>query len=378
MSRKFLVNLIAAIVVAVVAGTAAIFAWYTNTKKTSPVDIETNGVSISYKINSDDTVNSEEFDVNNVSFFDIYSENEAYYLPSMAVCMKFNVVNYSSTDVNVTLKQDTQSYHLGTEITSGVISVYKYTSVSIGKSAFVANTHFTYDNDTYEYSAPEAYVSGTKYFTRELIFTATPTVASSKVTAVALSNVPTGKSYTVALDKDGLGFAVEEYVEVTNLTEDEFNLNGSVYYTLSNGTYTVANVYSGTTYYEVKTVAYLSEFTISDSTITEVSYSVTGSYITCVIADSSKLTSSDGTYVLPSVASANRYTTSVNSYLSTNSLSHSFTTSSKLSKGALSTAGGSVDLYVYVYGVQPYDGATNNFLNNDNNVYPISLIIEAE
>ena len=59
-------------------------------------------------------------------------------------------------------------------------------------------------------------------------------------------------------------------------------------------------------------------------------------------------------------------------------MTHSYTTPSKLASGDLETAGGAKDVYVFVYGVQPYQGATNNFLDNSKNVYPVSLIIEAK
>ena len=42
------------------------------------------------------------------------------------------------------------------------------------------------------------------------------------------------------------------------------------------------------------------------------------------------------------------------------------------------TPGATVTIYVYVYGVQPYDNATNNFLEDTLNVYPFKLTISAE
>ena len=81
---------------------------------------------------------------------------------------------------------------------------------------------------------------------------------------------------------------------------------------------------------------------------------------------------------MPSVTEQNRYTTSVTSYLSTNSISHNYITPTKLAAGSLNTAGGSKDVFVFVYGVQPYQGATNNFLEDDINVYPLVLTIKAE
>ena len=378
MSRKFIVNLIAAIVVGIIAGTAIIFAWYTNTKKIAPVEIDTNGISISYTINSDSTMNVDNYDIENISFFDVNSPNEAFYLPSMAINLKFSFVNYSTSDVNVTLMQNTQIYTLGTEVQDGLIKVYKYNLANISKNEFDKTKHFVYDNDTFTYSKVESFVTGTNYYDRTLMFSASLTIENGKIQDVDLDDVPDGKLYYSTIENEGNGFAVEEYVEILGLTESEFNANGAKYYILDGDEYVLSKTFNRASYYEKKTVAYLSELTIDNNNVTKVSYSVTGSYVTCVIADASKLINQNSKLVLPNVADADRYTTSVKSYLENNSISHSFTTSTKLSKGALSTAGGKTDIYVFVYGVQPYDGATNNFLNNKNNKYPITLIIKAE
>lgn len=379
MRKTLILRIVATVLTFLIAGGVITLAWYINTRKTEPVEIVTNGTTISYRINSSTEQNLESYDVENISFFDINATNEAYYLPSMAVNLKFSIANYSTTAVNVKLSQDTQEYRLGTAVDNGVVSVYKYEAATVTSQTFTENTHFTYNNSTFAYTAPNAFVTGEKYYTRSLLFTATPTITSSKVTSVVLGSVPAGKEYLTTIDNGGLGFAVEEYAAAGAITEDDFNLTGAVYYTLANSTYTQARTYDNSaTYYEKKTVAYLSDFTIASSKITNVAYSVTGSYVTCAIADSSKLVYKDNKYSLPSVTNANRYSTNVNSYLSTNAISHSYITSTKLAAGSLNTAGGSIDVCVFIYGVQPYKGATNNFLNNSQNLYPIKLIIEAE
>ena len=374
MKKSLVFRIVAIVLVVVTLGVAITYAWYINTRKTDSIEIDTTGISISYRINSNTQLNEETVNINNISFFDVTANDEAYYLPTMAVSFKLNVINYSTSAVDVNVYQNTQSYHLGTEIADGVISVYKYTKVALARTDYVKNTHYIYDNDTFVYSSPDSYVSGKDYFTRELLFTATPTITDNKITAVALSN----SSYFAVIDGDGLGFAVEEYVEVESLTAKQFTANGSIFYTLENTTYTVAKTYDSTkTYYERRTVAYLSDLTIASSKVTKVDYSVTGAYVECIIVDTTKLTYKDGVYSLPSISSQNKYTTSVNSYLNTNSFTQNYLTPAKLAAGSLNTAGGTKDIYVFVYGVQPYKGATNNFLDNTNNVYQTSLVIKA-
>ena len=379
MKKVLIFRIIAVVLVTLVIAGAITFAWYINTRKTKSIDIDSTGISISYKINSNNQTNEETYDINNVAFFDITSQNEAYYLPSMAVSFKLNIVNYSTQAVDVSVYQNTQSYHLGTDVDDGTLSVYKYTKTFVTKNTYDQNTHFVYNNDSYKYSSPASFISGEDYYTREKLFDADPTITTtnnvSKITEIDLGE----SDYTYVIDGDGLGFAVEEFVVATNLTQEQFNLNGAIFYTYEDSKYTVAKEYdSSKTYYEKRTVAYLSDFTISANKITEVNYSVTGAYVTCIVADATKLTSSGGTYVLPSVAEANKYSTSVESYLTTKTMTHSYTTPNKLASGALNTAGGEKDVYVFVYGVQPYQGATNNFLDNSKNVYPVSLIIEAK
>ena len=375
MKKTLAFRIITIILIALTLGGAITFAWYINTRKTNSIEVNSSGISISYRINSDSELNQETFDINNVSFFDVMQSNEAYYLPNMAITIKMNVTNYSTQPVNLSVYQNTQNFRLGTLVENGEITVYRYTKVSISRSDYVKNTHFIYDNDTYLYSSPDAYSSGNDYYTRGLLFVATPTITDDKITAVSLNN----SNYVVVIDNDGLGFAVEEYVQITGLTQDQFNLNGAIYYTLENTTYTAAKTYDSTkTYYERRTVAYLSDLTIASSKVTKVDYSVTGAYVECIIADATKLTNTNGVYSLPTVVEEERYTTSVDSYLTANGFSHSYTTEDKLAKGTLNIAGGSKDVYIFVYGVQPYPGATNNFLDNDNNVYPILITIKAE
>ena len=136
-------------------------------------------------------------------------------------------------------------------------------------------------------------------------------------------------------------------------------------YETENSTYTQAKVFDeSTTYYEVNTMAYVGRLTISGTEVSSASITTTGAYVACVISDS-KLDSTS-------------YSGSVNEFISTNSLTNDYSTSTPLTAStAYNTAGGKKTVYLYVFGIQPFDGATSNFLENSRNDYPFSLIIIA-
>ena len=227
MKKVLIFRIIAVVLVTLVIAGAITFAWYINTRKTKSIDIDSTGISISYKINSNNQTNEETYDINNVAFFDITSQNEAYYLPSMAVSFKLNIVNYSTQAVDVSVYQNTQSYHLGTDVDDGTLSVYKYTKTFVTKNTYVQNTHFVYNNDSYKYSSPASFISGEDYYTREKLFDADPTITTtsnvSKITEIDLEsskiNLCQAAMNIPYISKQ---FALKHYLK---LTEEEYNEN---------------------------------------------------------------------------------------------------------------------------------------------------------
>ncbi len=360
MSRKFLVNLIAAIVVAVVAGTAAIFAWYTNTKKSESLDYVSNGLVISYALEGEDNV--EEYDVENIVFFDIDSSNEGKYFSMSAVKLTLEISNYSSTAVDVSLKQSIQPFTLSNSITDNVMTIYKYTETSVDRgTTWAEDTYYTFDNDS-GYTAKSKYEAGNTYYKKAAYITATLTAADGVLTNVTSVDADSNALIT-SIDKAGTSFVVGKYVEATGLTKTAFN--AGVYYTHENETYTQAKTFdSSTTYYEVNTMAYVGGLTASGTSVTAASITTTGAYVSCVITDQ-ELDSSEATG-------------SVEAYFTANSLSNEFTLADSLeASSAYNTAGGEATVYIYIFGIQLFDAATSNFLENSRNTYPFKLIITA-
>lgn len=432
MSRKFIVNLIAAIVVGIIASTAIIFAWYTNTKKTDSIDYVSDGTVIQYTINGSNAKNVAEYSVEGVTFFDVNSINEGYYFTDMAICLEFDIANYSERQVQLTLEGESQNYTLSAEVASNVVSVYKYDGPDTKPTRETFSNYtalYTYDfNETskkYGYSLASSYTAGSTYYERELVTTVTLTAANNVITQATNSDA----SIVPSVLNGGTEVAIEKYVAVdkTKLTADIFTAgNAGFYYTLSTvegkQVYTHEKTFdSSQQYYELQTLAYLSDITISGANVTAVNSAVSGPYITCAISNK-KLESKQFNYQVVDttgftsstdvsnyyIKNGNNYdnatgtydssktyynqkpilnSNSVNSFLG-NDYSNRYVHNSNLAAATITrnaagvvtsiTPGTSVKVYVYVYGVQPYDNATNNFLEDTLNVYPFKLTISAE
>ena len=436
MNRKLIVNLVATFVVLIVVGVALTFAWYTNTNKSSSMDYVSNGTVIEYSINDSSYKNVEEVEVEGVTFFDVDNVNEGYYFTDMAVCLEFKITNYSKDAVTLSLEGDTQGYTLSAEVENNVVTVYEYsTNTKTDTDVAIAPTRETFSNFTglytygysstagdYVYTAATEYKAGETYYQRTVVTSATLTVADGKITKVT----STDSAVVATALNGGTEVAIEKYiaVDMTKLTADIFDAgNAGFYYTLNEGVYTHARTFdSSVQYYELQTQAYLSNITASGTSVTKIGRAVRGSYITCAIS-STKLESREySTYTAVDatgftaqtdvssyfIKENNTYVRATGTYDSTktyyygkpilngksvntflgSTYSNRYTHSTPLGgitvteavNGTITnmTPGATVTIYVYVYGVQPYDNATNNFLEDTLNVYPFKLTISAE
>ncbi len=361
MKKKLIFNLIASLLIIIIAGAVVItYAWYTNTTKSSSMKYLSNGLVISYRI--EDEFNVEEYDVENVVFFDIDKNREGKYFSVSAVKVTLEISNYSSTPVTVSLKQDIQPFTLSNEIDNNVMTIYKYNLANINRSSvFEENTYYTFDNNL-GYILQDRYEAGNTYFTKESYITATLTAENNKI--ISVSSVDSENNELVStVGDDGKDFIVGKYSLATNLTKDAFN-NG-VYYNKVGDDYIQAKSFnSSNTYYEVNTMAYVGDINSTEDTVIDASITTTGAYISCAITDQN-LDSSSTPY-------------SVRDYLGNLDISNEFDIESPLvASSAYNTAGGSKTVYLYIYGVQLFNKSTSNFLENSRNIYPFNLIITA-
>ena len=360
MNRKLIFNLVATFIVLIVVGTALTFAWYTNTNKSSSMDYVSNGLVLSYKIENE--TNVEEYNVEDVVFFDVVSTKEGKYFTKSAVKLTLDITNYSLTPVDLIVKQNIQPFTLSNSITSNVMTIYKYTKANVNRDTNFGDTeYYTFANES-GYTKQTAYASGNVYYTKEAYITSTITVENSKLKTI-VSKDSSNKTLITTIDNEGTSFIVGDYQEATDLDRDAFN--AGVYYTYANNTYSIAKVFnSQTTYYEVNTMAYVGGLTMSGTSITNALVTTTGAYVSCVITDQT--------------LDSSAFNGSVNSYISTNQLSNDFTVTTPLAASTgHNVAGGTKRIYLYMFGIQPFDKATSNFLENSRNVYPFSLVIIA-
>lgn len=102
--KKNIISGFISIVVLVILGITATYAWYTNIHQTQTIDASTEGIVFSYTINSGSD-NSVSYQLSNVSFFDIDNEEEGKYFSSMACMISVGVTNRGSTPIQLTIQQ---------------------------------------------------------------------------------------------------------------------------------------------------------------------------------------------------------------------------------------------------------------------------------
>ena len=360
MNRKLIFNLVATFIVLIVVGTALTFAWYTNTNKSSSMDYVSNGLVLSYKI--EEEVNVEEYNVEDVVFFDVDSTKEGKYFTKSAVKLTLDITNYSLTPVDLIVKQNIQPFTLSNSIDRNVMTIYKYTKANVNRDTdFSTTEYYTFANES-GYTKQIAYAAGNVYYTKSAYITSTITVEDSKLKAIT-SKDSSNKTLITTIDNEGSSFIVGDYQEAVDLDKDAFN--AGVYYTLSNGTYSIAKTFdANNTYYEVNTMAYVGGITTTSTSITTALITTTGAYVSCVITDQT--------------LNSDNYTGSVNSFIFSSGLKNDFQTTTPLAASTgYTVAGGTKRIYLYMFGIQPFDKATSNFLENSRNVYPFSLVIIA-
>lgn len=374
MRRRIIIGVSTLVGALILATTIIIYAWYTNVSRTKSTDYITDGLVLQYEVDDSGLYNQEEFEIKDVVFFDIDAANEGKYFNTMAKVITIEITNYSHAYIDLNVKQNIQPYTLSATVSNDkTITVHEYTKATVTRStAFTGDGALEYYSytDAAGYTKQTEYVSGMTYFTRSVKGVSTITIENNKVkTVTSVDGAATPNALVSEIDADGLSFNVGSYQQApAGLTKAAFNVGK--YYTLTNGEYVLAkNFVANTQYYEVNTLYYVGGLTLSATAVTSIGQVTTGAYVTCAITNTQ----------LQAITT----NATVADYLSTNSVSNDYTHATRLNPatgvndGTASTKGGTVTLYVYIYGVQPFDNASNNFLNNATNEYPFYIIISA-
>ncbi len=378
MRRKMFISIGCLVGTIVLVTSFIIYAWYTNVNKTKSTDYVTDGLVLQYEINDSGIYNQEEFEVDDIVFFNVNASYEGKYFNAMAKIITLEITNYSHAYVDLNVKQNIQPYTLSATVSNNVITVYKYEKTAVSRNtAFSGEGALEYYSytDASGYTKQTSYTSGITYFTRSVLGVSTLTIFNDsgvyKIKSVSsVDGASTPKALVSEVDVDGKSFNVGTYKEApTGLTKAAFNVGE--YYTLENGNYVLAKKYvAGTKYYEVNTLYYVGNVVLTETTVTSVGQVTTGAYVSCAITNTALDATIDSNI-------------SVSNYLNSKTVSNDYTHSARLkpatgvNDGTNATKGDTVTLYVYVYGIQPFDKASNNFLNNATNTYPFYLIISA-
>ena len=133
---------LAVVLIAYVAISRA-FGWYTNVDELGKIDAETKDFSFVYKIDDDEEINRTEYEVTNLTFFDIdnyYDEetkegqDELLYLNNMAVHIELTLENTSDSEVSCTVT------FASTEVANNTSAAYVGGIVSAEEIDFVKDT----------------------------------------------------------------------------------------------------------------------------------------------------------------------------------------------------------------------------------------------
>ena len=142
---------------------STILGWYTNVNQTGHIDANTKNVGFSYTINGEE-LEEDEYEINNLTFFDIDSMFEGDYFNDMCFEIELNVKNITESPLNYSIKFEGEKY-----ITTGITNSYVACVMSTEKIGYrltsdekikAGKNYYTYDTDTHKYTL-ENRVAGT-------------------------------------------------------------------------------------------------------------------------------------------------------------------------------------------------------------------------
>ena len=143
---------------------STILGWYTNVKQTGHLDANTKNVGFSYTINGEE-LEVDEYDITNLTFFDIDSMFEGEYFIDMCFEMQLNIKNITDSPLNYSIKFEGER-----QVTTGVANSYAACIMSTDPLGYVRTTdteikankkYYTYDAETHKYTQATVTVGNT-------------------------------------------------------------------------------------------------------------------------------------------------------------------------------------------------------------------------
>lgn len=113
-----------------------VYAWIVYTKDTNKIDANTEGIKYVYEINDSKKLQSINYTISDLAFFDIDNEDEIEYFLDMACEVKIEVMNTGDIDFNYTISQTSGKYT--NDNTAGVLCLFSTTQLtSVGSNATI-------------------------------------------------------------------------------------------------------------------------------------------------------------------------------------------------------------------------------------------------
>lgn len=140
-------NVIASILLLIAISTV-LYSWYVSINQTNNVDVTTNGVIVTYEIDTDSsTTDTNSYTISDLVFFDEDSDFEGKFFTRMAHLVRFDITNKSKKSVDIVLANNT-------DYSSNIENETPYATCVIAAEN-------TYDSSltTYETSSVEDYIA---------------------------------------------------------------------------------------------------------------------------------------------------------------------------------------------------------------------------
>jgi len=333
------------------------FAWYTNYQKAGNINISSGGITLTYTINNDDEINVETYDISNVVFFDA-DAGSSYTLTkatgNYVSGTKYYQYSQESGTYNpskIYYKKTGDVYNLAdtSSLTPGSSSVTSYSLITKATGTYVENTtYYNASNGVYEIVDTTNFVQGTTDVSSYYLIT--------QATGTYVANT----SYYTEV-----GHLFEE-VDITDFTNET---DISSYYLIEEvNTENLDSNSPVSSFYIAKDKKYGEAKYLTKSAFKiELNINNANDYAADVIVSAGENSLNPYLYCFISEEEKNSFTVNrmVNSYLKLNELANEKTITIE--------SGESDKLYLYIYGVQPNDAATNDFLN-DTYHFVISII----
>ena len=251
LKRILYIALPSAALIGIVLVTIAItHGWYTNIDKMGQIDANTKNSGFKYEINGE-TLETDEYSISNLVFFDIDSIYEGKYFSTMVYEMEIDIENITDDNLTYSLKFEgfRQSANSNTISYVGCIMSPTKLGYEVQTTGKADTTYYTYNSDTHEYTEYSGTVTNNQDLTNVTVNDEAVSLYAYNSDFIDDIYVLTSDSTVDSNKKYYKQVSTNSYLE--HITAGTKIPTGSEYY---EKVYTQATEYSNSgTYYEIHT-----------------------------------------------------------------------------------------------------------------------------